>query len=418
MSGAMIVNSGFDKQRFETAVSGLIQRHDALRTSFHVINEEPVQRIHDSVSFDIQYHRPVQPGDGPIEKQLIDAFIKPFDLAEAPLLRAGLFKLEQGRHLLVFDMHHIIGDGTSMGILTDDFIQLYESGPESLPKPGIQYKDFTLWQNSLIENGEIEAQTHYWQNVFPTPGDIPVLHLPTDFPRPPLLSFAGDNYDFSLAPELATEVTALGTRTGSTLYMTLMAAFNILLSKYSRQDDIVVGIGIMGRPHADLQKIIGMFVNSLPLRSKPIGKKSILQLLEEVKAHSIDAFDNQDIQFESLVEKLNPQRDASRTPVFDVSFVFQNFQQAQQEMHSLQMEPYRDDNKTAKFDLTLFSSERNNHILFNLEYRTSLFRHETIQRMAGHLLNILDRMVKNPYARIETIDFMSEDEKQLLTGNL
>jgi non-ribosomal peptide synthetase component F len=363
------------------------------------------------VEFEIEHNEPAGSGQWAVGK-----FIRSFDLSQAPLLHVGLLKLAEEEHLLLVDIHHIVGDGTSMGILIDDFIGFYLG--ERLFPLNVQYKDFALWQGQLKESGKIREQENFWLSIYPPSVDVPRLDLPFDFPRPAVFSFAGDHYSFTLEAKTAAHLKEIGTRTGSTLYMSLLAAFNILLCKYTSREDIVVGSVVMGRPHTDLLPIAGMFVNTLPLRNRLQGQQTCLQSVKEIKENSIRAFENQDIQFEDLVEKINPPRDPSRNPIFDVSFVVRNFAGAVKEMKSITVSPYPLENKTAKFDLTLFAfmdeQGGEKEIQFVMEYCTTLFKAETIQRMAEHLLTVIRQMVDNPGLRIHEIDLLTEREKQHL----
>ena len=281
-----------------------------------MIDGEPVQRVHKELDFKLSYTE-TKEEDIP---SIIEEFIRPFDLSKAPLLRIGLAKVSEHKHIFLFDMHHIISDGISMNILIKEFISLY--GGEKLPELKIQYKDFSAWQNELFKTEGIKKQEEYWLNTFS--GEIPVLNMPTDYPRPAVQSFEGDSIDFNVDSELTKELNKLAAETGSTLYMVLLAAYNVLLSKYTGQEDIVVGSPIAGRQHADLDNIIGMFVNTLAMRNFPESSKTFKEFLAEVKDNALRAYENQDYQFEELVEKLNIPRDMSRNPLFDTMFVMQN----------------------------------------------------------------------------------------------
>ena len=405
------ITGKLDIQKFYQAIKKVIQRHDTLRTSFKIIANEPVQVIHDRVEFEIENYT-AGPGTSPDD--CIREFVRPFDLSRAPLLRIGLIALplpagenetkcesknESENYLLMYDLHHIIGDGTSMGILIDDFAAFYDG--RKLPSLHVQYKDFTDWQNHMIAAGEFQKQEEYWLKVFEK--EIPLLNFPTDYPRPENLSFKGDRYSFKLEGEDAESIYAMAVENKATLFMVMLAAFNALLYKYSGQDDIIVGTGIMGRHHADLLRSIGMFVNSLAIRNYPAGEKTFRRFLSEVRENCIGAFANQDIQFEELVDKLKLQRDNSRNPLFDVLLVVQNFQQAQladsheSELVDLKISSYAHENKTAKFDLNLAvfeSGESEKEIHFRLEYAADLFKPETITEIADNYLGILKQIIK------------------------
>ncbi|UCH96765.1 MAG: AMP-binding protein, partial [Candidatus Aminicenantes bacterium] len=406
MAAALNATGKIDKPRFERAVKDVIKRYEALRTSFHLIGNEPVQRIHDEVEFEIEYYNSAC--------QLPTDFIRPFDFSQAPLMRVRLVTQDDHRHLLLYDMHHIIGDGTSSGLLGDVFIRLY-AGEKPQPLK-IQYNDFSNWQNRLFASGEIKVQEEYWFKLYP--GEIPRLNLPTDYPRPTVFSFAGDSFRFTLGSEDVSRFKQLGFANGTTLYMNLLAVFNVLLYKYTGQDDIIVGGVIAGRRHADLQHIIGMFVNTLAMRSHPRGDKTFREFLNEVKANSLKAFENQDVQFEALVDKLDVDRDPSRNPLFDVCFVMQNVEQPQAALEEMErvegvvFSPYVFERKISQFDLTIDAFEIADEIHFKLEYCTSLFKNETVRRFARQFVNIIREIGWEPDSRLADIDFMTEAEKR------
>ena len=236
--------------------------------------------------------------------------------------------------------------------------------------------------------------------------------MPTDYPRPPVRNSEGDRLSFEAGRELTNKLNNLATETGITLYMLLLSAYNILLSKYTGQEEIIVGTPTAGRPHVDLQNIIGMFVNTLAMRNFPGGEKKSSDFWHEVMENSIKAFENQDYQFEELVEKLNLRRDLSRNPLFDTIFVLQNMEVEEIELSNLKLASYGLERRTSKFDLTISSAQTTEGIHFTLEYCAKLFRKETIQRLAAHYLNILAEITDNPEKRLSEIDMLSEGEKK------
>jgi iturin family lipopeptide synthetase A len=412
------ITGEMDKKRYENAIKALITRHEALRASFELMDNEAVQRIHDQVDFEIE--RPwviqaVDKSENPKKAhtdKVVNDFIRPFDLSQAPLLRIGLFELAKDEHLFLFDLHHIISDGTSMGVLTDDFIRLYHG--EELPPLGIQYKDFTWWQNDLFAKGKIKEQELYWMNLLPDAEEIPRVNLPLDYPRPGIFTFAGDSYNFDLEYEDSLQLNRLCSKSGATLFMNLLAAFNVLLYKYTNQGDIIIGTSTAGRRHNDLQQVIGMFVNELLMRNHPVGEKRYAEFLEEVKDSCLKAFENQDVQFEDLVDKLNTQRDPSRNPIFDICLVVRNFAPPGKVSGRVAFNHYNFENKTSKFDITLFANEAGNKIHFYLEYCPALFKRETIERLAQHFVNIIKQIVRNPDIQLTDLDIFSQEEKQQL----
>ena len=404
ITGVGIIEGRLDPQRFEEAFRKIIERHESLRTTFHVVDGEPMQKIHKEVEFKVKRIKAKEEEAEGIVKGLVC----PFDLSEAPLLRVGLVEISEDRHIFLYDTHHIISDGISRGILTDEFLNLY-SGYE-LPKINLQYKDFSEWQNSQIGNENIKKQEVYWLEQFE--GEIPVLGMPSDYQRPAVQSHEGDRIHFNIDKELSKKLNEVARATGTTLYMVLLAAYNLLLSKYTGQEDIVVGTPIAGRQHVDLENVIGMFVNTLAIRSFPEGEKTFVGFLEEVKETSLKGFENQTYQFEELVGKLNVNRDMSRNPVFDVMFVLQNIQSSSLMLEEIKLKPYAYDNKISKFDITLQAYETKEGIGFDLEYCTALYMRETMERLSRHFMNILECVTRNLDIKLCDVDIMSEEEKQ------
>ncbi len=403
---AYIIEGKVDINTFEECFRILIKRHEALRTSFATIDNEIVQKIHKNVDFNITYSE--------LDEENIDIaineFIKPFDLTQAPLFRVSLLKLSEDRYLFLNDMHHIISDGTSMGILVRDLADIYNGEP--LKENRLQYRDYSVWQNELLKSGVIQKQEEYWTNLLS--GELPVLNLPEDFPRPNVRSFEGSSVEFEVGAELTGKLNTIAKETGSTLYMVLVAAYNILLKKYTGQNDIIVGTPVAGRLNADLQNIIGMFVNTLVLRNFPEGEKTFTDFLKEVRQNALKAYENQDYQFEDLVDKLNFKRDMTRNPLFDTMFVLQNMQSDAAQIGSLRFVPYKVDNQVAKFDITLDAQEYAENISFSIAYCTRLFKKETIESVSRCYVNILKEIAEDPEKRISKIEILSEEEKKQL----
>ena len=403
---ALAVEGRLEKGRLERAFKALIKRHGALRTSFGLVDGEVVQRVHKEVDFEITY---IEAEEDEI-KDIVKGFIRPFDLKKAPLLRIGLIGLAKDKYILLFDMHHIISDGVSAGIFVKEFAGLYEG--RDLPESRIQYKDFAVWEREQLKTGVTKKQEEYWLNKFG--GEIPVLNMPTDYLRPSMRSFEGSSIDFDIDKELSDGLSRLAPVTGTTLYMVLLAAFNILLSKYTGQEDIIVGSPFAGRRHTDVEQVIGMFANTLSIRNYPEHSKTFGEFLTDVKENYFKVYENQNYQFEELIEKVDVRRDLSRNPLFDAMFVLQNMDNIGLEVAGLKINPCKFDNRVAKFDLTLSATEGKKGIEFNLEYCTRLFRKETIEKLARYFTNILSQIVKNPDIRLSEIDMLSEEEKRLV----
>ncbi|MCP5047212.1 MAG: amino acid adenylation domain-containing protein [bacterium] len=394
-------------EKLEQVFIKLINRHESFRTSFLMLKGRSIQKIHDKVEFAIQYYdfgtAPSAPDSTSLNdtaNEIIQHFIRPFDLSRAPLIRVGIIKTgEHNNHILMIDMHHIITDGTSMALITRDFMSLY-TGKE-LSEFRVQYKDFSEWQNNLIASGHMESQERYWLDRFKD--GIPELVGLTDYPRLPEQSLEGEMVSFELGPGLTAKLKDLVLETGTSLFMVLTATYTILLSKYTNQDDIVVGAGISGRRHPDLENIIGMFVNMLVLQNQPSGNKSFIDFLGEVKENALAAFENQDYPFDQLVTELGIERQYNRNPIFDTQFTFQNVKNESLDIPDLVLKPYEYKNNITKFDLSLHGFESVDTIAMTFEYKTGLFKPSTIESMRDRYLEIIEQIIEKPAAKLEDI---------------
>ncbi|MFC2146676.1 amino acid adenylation domain-containing protein, partial [Acidobacteriota bacterium] len=434
-----------DKRKLEKSFRELIQRHESLRTSVELINEEPMQRIYDEVEFNIEYFdmkeievkveveekeeyfgkdlnasgEITRAGAGSHHSSFIihHSFVRPFDLSRAPLMRVGLIETGDNRYIMMADVHHIVTDGTSMDVLVKEFLIIYSGG--ELPPLRLQYKDYSNWQKGLHkrQRESIKDQEEYWLKQFES--EPPLLNLPTDYPRPAVKSFAGSSLDFQLSPKQTGGLNDLAMNTETSLYMVLLAIYNILLSKISGQEDMIVGTPVAARRHVDLEKIIGMFVNTLAIRTFVPGTKTFTRYLQDVKKVTLNAFEKQDYPFEDLIEKAAVERDTSRNPLFDVMFVLQNISRTpgktgKEGMGGLKLKPYAFENKTAKFDLVLFADEEGDKLNLVFEYCTKLFEKETIIRLVNYFKRIISSLIENPHMEISEIDILAEEEKKQL----
>ncbi len=394
MPAVLELTGPLDRGRLEETFRELVERHESLRTSFETGPDgEPVQRIHDSVPFQLD------------EAESADAFVRPFCLEEAPLFRAALVKESGERHLLLTDMHHIISDGVSVNTLIKEFGELYAG--RSLAPMRLQYKDYAVWQRSFQEKEGYQKQEAYWLKRLE--GELPVLELPADKPRPAVRSFAGGNVSCTLDAETASGLHRIARDHGSTLYMVLLAAYNTLLARLSGQEDIIVGSPIAGRPHKDLEPILGMFVNTLAIRTEPKGDKRFTDYLAEVRQAALEAYEHQDYPFEELVERLGVQRDMSRNPLFDVMFVLQNMERESLVLNKLHLAQAADtSHKTAKFDATLYASEGSDgSISFDFEFNTDIYQKQTIEKWLSYFTRILTKVIENqaiPLGDIHVLD--------------
>jgi len=388
-----------DREKLETIFKQLIQRHESLRTSFIVVDDQPVQRVHPAVEVSMEYYE-AQGGDIP---GMIDRFIRPFDLSCAPLVRLGLIRVGEGddRHILMLDMHHIITDGVSMGIFSNEVMALYAG--RDLPPVRVQYRDFSIWQGRLVEFGEMEKMEAYWLKQFQ--GEIPQLDLTYDFPRPSVPSGKGGDVFFEIDEETAAQVFKLVKESGTTLYVFLLSICYVLFSKYTGRDDIVLGTSTAGRSHADLENIIGMFVNMLALRNRPKKEKTFRDFLEEVNENLMDAFANQDYQFEDLVRKLNLQVKPGRNPLFDFIFKLQNMDIPEIKMEGLVLKPYGEyEDLRARFDLVISANEIGKVIGVNFNYSADLFEESTIREMGNHFMEVLQQVLRNPRVSMKEVE--------------
>ncbi|WP_034862404.1 condensation domain-containing protein, partial [Ruminiclostridium cellobioparum] len=401
---SVVVKGKLDVVRFEKAIKALVRRHESFRTSFGVVGDEIVQKVNQDVDFQIEYMEASEEEAG----NIVEAFVRPFDLGSAPLLRVGLIKIKESEYILICDMHHIITDGVSHGILLNEFSALYEG--RTLPELRLQYKDFAHWQNTFFKSGAIDKQREYWKEQFKD--EIPVLNMPTDYLRPKIQSFEGSFISFALDSNLTSKLKELTVETGTTMHMVLLTVLNVLLYKYTGQEDVVIGTGIVGRPHADLENIVGMFVNMLAMRNHPQGSKTFKEFLKEVRESSLKAYENQDYQFEMLVDTVNTRRDPERNPIYDVMFTAQNIDVPEIALEDVEFRPYHFGQSKTHADLNILAYIREDVIRFSLEYCTKLFRKETVERLARHFTNAAEEVVKNPDALLCEIKVMDKDEEK------
>lgn len=401
---AVMIEGDIKTEKVKEVFSKLVDRHEALRTYFKIIDDKPVQIICEDVNFDVEYIET----DSSNITNILEKFVRPFDLQRAPLFRIGLIKLAEERHIMVLDINHIISDGISISIIIKDFISIY-SGDELQEIP-IQYKDYSIWEKEVLRTEDFKKQAEFWLNTYK--GNVPILNLPTDYPRPRLYSSEGDTYNFKIDKGTLTRLKELSIEHGTTLFIVLLAMYNILLYKYTQMEDIVVGTVTAGRPHADLENVVGMFVNTLAIRNHLDVNKSFIEFLKEVKKTTLKAFENQDYPFEELVSQLNLNRDISRNALFDTMFVLQNMEIPQLDVGDLKINQFDVPRKTSMFDLTLEAMEKDGCIEFTIEYCTKLFKKETIERLSRHFINTIKSVLYNPYIKICDIDILSQKERR------
>jgi amino acid adenylation domain-containing protein len=426
-------------EKLQECFNKLIRRHESLHTSFHMIQGQPVQKVLDpaAVKLNIEYYD-MKADEAKVEKEeeetgrlaplsmparrAVSSFIRPFDLSRAPLLRVGLIKENPNRNILVVDMHHIVHDGISQTILLQEFKAFYTE--EELPALNIRYKDFARWQNLNIRGEAIKEQESYWLQQFS--GEIPVLDLPYDYPRPMMQSFAGATANFIIDPEETNALRTLALSQDATLFMIILAIYYVFLDKLSTRKDIVIGTPEAGRRHPDLQSIIGFFLHTLALRNYLAPDQTFKNFLKQVKDRTLQAFENQDYPFEDLVERVVVNRDLTRSPLFDVMFILHTqwasrsgeggeaAQVTQRDANDLTFKSHYYEKNTSEFDLTLIGFDKGGRIFFKFEYCTGLFREETIRRFIDYFKTILSAVLGNPGQRIEEIGIIPGSEKSRL----
>lgn len=409
--GAMLIEGEFDFIKAEQCVKELVERHELLRTSFQFIKGEPVQFIHDSLDIRIEH---LYKSDRSTIEELIQEFIRPFQLDRAPLMRVGLMKLEFNQYLLLFDLHHIIADGVSLAKLEKEFIDLYSG--KALEPIKIQYKDYANWQTNRLHDEGLKEIEEYWVEKFK--GELPILMFPTDKPRGLNQTFEGDRLVFHLTPELSNKLKSFADEREATLYMVLLSSLNIVLHVYTQQEDIIVGSPIAGRIHHDLEPIIGMFVNTLPMRNHPKAEKTIIQFLNEVKENALEAFQYQEYPFDELVNKLDMAYHTNRNPVFDVMLVMQNIGRTSEKIKDITFKSYEIKHQASKVDMSIEVFPEEEGLRLELEYATGLYYPQTIERFMMHFINTLEWMVANPEAKIEDVNVLSKSESTRMLNKL
>ncbi|CDZ24038.1 hypothetical protein CCDG5_0919 [[Clostridium] cellulosi] len=411
---ALKIEGDLDESRLTQVFEKLIQRHESLRTTFEMVGDEPVQIIHKAADFAMEHAEAV---DEEEIESIIKDFVRPYDLSRLPLFRVKLVKINSAEndslHYLLVDIHHIISDGVSAAIIIKEMNALYAG--QELPELKIQYRDYCAWHEKLLSSDFIKAQKSFWKKELS--GELPVLDLPGDYPRPLKFNPEGKSVHFQAGRELADRLTGLARENKVTLYTVLLSAYYVLLSKYSGQSDIIVGTPVAGRIHEDTNGIVGIFLNTLALRNYPEPEKVFADFLKEVGNNCIRAFDNQDYPFDSLVEDLNLKRDTARNPVFSTMFVMQNMNVPEVKGRGIKTSRYDIKNKMAQVDITVNVTENKDGIDFEVNYCTHLFSSGTIKRFINHYLNILKFVADNSKAKLSQIEMMSEEEKaQIIFG--
>ena len=417
---AVRLTGRLDLAALEQTFSEVIRRHEVLRTRFVVVDNQPVQIVDPPAPLrapivDLS-SMPEEEREAEIRKLVDEESAQLFDLAEGPLVRLKLLRLSDDEQVCLLSLHHIISDGWSTGILTREIATLYRSfsqqQPSPLPELEIQYADYAHWQREWLQGEALEQQLDYWREQLA--GAPPVLELPIDRPRPAAQSYRGSRESFRLTKELTESLKELSRREGVTLYMTLLAAFQILLARHSGQDDIVVGTPIAGRARIETEPLIGFFVNTLVLRTKLSPEQSFTQVVRQVREVCLGAYAHQDLPFEMLVEQLQPQRSLSYSPLFQVLFVLQNTPSEDLLLPGLQMELVQGEDRIAQFDLTLGMVEEDQCLRGALEYNSDIFDAASVARLASHLLLLLRSIADHPLRPVSRLPLLPPHERHLL----
>jgi amino acid adenylation domain-containing protein len=419
---ALRIRGNLDVEVLTRTLEEVVRRHESLRTRFVAVGGEPQQVIEEQLKIqlpvvDLTSISGEEERETEARRLAREEAQQPFDLQQAPLMRGKLLRLGGLNHVLLFTMHHIISDGWSTGVLVGEVSVLYEAFSTGQASPlselPIQYADYTVWQRECLEGGMLEQQLAYWKQQL---AGVTVLQLPTDRPRPTALSQSGATYDFVIKANVTSQLKKLAQEQSATLFMVLLAAFQALLCRYTRQHDIAVGTPIAGRSSSDTEKLIGFFINTLVLRVDLSGEPSFIELLQRAKKVTLEAYAHQDIPFEKLVEVLAPERNLASTPLFQVMIGLQNAPQSDLRLGSASLQPFDIvDNGTSKFDLLLQHAEDGSGMLAGaLQYNTDLFDAPTIERIIGHYSLLLGRIMANPHAPVHSLEILNAEERRVL----
>ena len=417
---ALLIEGPLDAAALELSLNEIVRRHEVLHTVFETVAGRPVQRVAPFTPISL---RSMNLGDVPSAersatlKQLAgEERQQPFDLSRGPLIRALLVVLGEQEHALLLTLHHSVSDGWSMGILCREMQALYEAfasgAPMPLPALPIQYADFAVWQREHLQGEVLDEQLAYWREQLANVSSV--LELPSDRRRPEVASFRGARLTFELNKELTDRLKALSQREGATLFMVLLAAFDVLLYRYSNQTDIAVGTAIANRNRDETEGLIGFFVNMLVLRTDMKGNPTFIDLLQRVKQMTLAAYQHQDVPFEQIIEMLQPQRSLNRTPLYQVEFVLQNAPLEPLEVRGLRFTPIDVQEVSSETDLNLVMTESESGLAGDVVYATELFDATTIERMMGHFRNLLEEIVKAPEQRLLELPLTSGNETRAL----
>jgi amino acid adenylation domain-containing protein len=402
----------------EESLNEIVRRHEALRTTFSMVDGHPSQAIASRLIIELPTVDLGELSEAEREKEVqrlvVEEARRPFDLARGPLLRARVLRLADDEQVGLLTMHHIVSDGWSAGILIREMAALYQAyctdGPSPLPELPIQYADFAYWQREWLQGAVLQRQLDYWKKQLD--GIPPLLELPEDHPRPAVQTFRGGHQSLLLPKAVGTALKALSRDEAATLFMTLLAAFKVLLNCYTRQDDLIVGTPVANRNRLEIEGLIGFFVNALVLRTDLSGNPTFRELVRRVRRVCVDAYAHQDLPFERLVEELHIERDLSRNPLFQVMFVLQNAPLHAVELPGLSLNPVIADGGTTHFDLTLHIVDTEQGLVGTAAYNTDLFDADTITRLLAHFQTLLEAIVKDPDRHLSELSLLTDTQRQ------
>jgi amino acid adenylation domain-containing protein len=407
----------------QQSLNEILKRHEVWRTNFQLVNGEPIQEISPELTWDLPIinleHLSGQDWEFEVKQLVAEEAKKPFDLAKGLLVRATLLRLREEEQVLLVTMHHIITDGWSCSVFLRELSTLYAAfstdQPSPLPELPIQYADFAVWQRDRLQGKFLTTQLNYWKQQLQ--GKLPVLQLPTDRPRPAITSFAGAKQYFKFSKALTDALKQFNQQEDTTLFMSLLAAFNVLLYRYTDQKDILIGSPIANRSRPELEGMLGLFVNTLVLRNNLSGNPSFRELLHRVREVTLNAYAHQDLPFEILVEELHPERDLSRNPLYEIMFVLQNSPVSVQEVSGLTLRTLEFDSGTAQLDIFLSMSKTQEGLTGCLEYNTDIFDSTTIAQFINNFQTLLENIVADPEKRISELSLLTTQEQEQLLFN-
>jgi amino acid adenylation domain-containing protein len=405
-------------EALEQSLNEMVRRHESLRTTFVAVDGEPVQMIAEQLWIPVLVtsveHLQEAEREAAALALAAEEARRPFDLAKGPLLRAQLVRLGAANHLLLLTLHHIIFDGPSRRVFTRELAVLYEAfkdgKPSGLPDIRLQYADYAIWQREYLKSANSKKDLAYWKKQLA--GAPACSEIPTDRPRPAIQTSHGATASVAFPRRLSERLAALSREHGASLFMTLLAGFQALLSRYTGQCDIVVGTPVPNRNRAEIERIIGLFANTLVLRTDLSGNPEFGEMVERVKATTLNAYAHQELPFEKLVEELNPERRLSHNPLYQVVFVLRSGVSHHFELSGLELQVFSGANTTAKFDISVFLSETPEGLRGRIEYRTDLFDAGTIERMIGHYQTLLEAAAGNPRLRLSELPLLTAPERE------